>query len=146
MLFAAVSSPLSTLPPLTAPQQSIASTAKREGALKAFKEAHTYIKRVLIEIDASHEHQVNDDWHLSHARIRSMPSHLQRELLKNLRLLVVSFDGIPEPDRQTLTTAAEIIRNRAWLIKVHASVLLALISVHTCLRTLLLTYLTFSSA
>ena len=86
--------------------------------MKVFKEAHTFIKRVLIEIDDKHEHQVNDDWHLSHERVRSMPSHLQRELLKNLRLLVVSFDGIPEADRETLTTAAEIIRNRAWLIKV----------------------------
>ena len=115
--------PFTNLVCLPAAQQSIASTAKREGALKAFKEAHTYIKRVLIEIDSSHEHQVNDDWHLSHARIRSMPSHLQRELLKNLRLLVVSFDGIPEPDRKSLTTAAEIIRNRAWLIKVRLSLL-----------------------
>ena len=103
---------------MTPPQQTIAASAKREGAMRLFKEAHTYVKRVLIEIDVKHEHQINDDWHLDHQRIRSMPSHLQRELLKQLRSLVIAYDGIPEPDRLELTTAAEIIRNRVWLIKV----------------------------
>ena len=47
-----------------------------------------------------------------------MPEHRRRTMLQNLRALVISFDSIPGDERERLTTADEIIRNRAWLIKI----------------------------
>ena len=38
--------------------RTIAQCNRLDGALRCFKEAHTFIKRVLLEIDPKHEHQV----------------------------------------------------------------------------------------
>ena len=62
--------------------------------------------------------QINEDWHLTHERVRAMPEHRRRTMLQNLRALVIAFDSIPGDERDRLTTAEEIIRNRAWLIKI----------------------------
>eukprot|EP00937_MAST-01D_sp_MAST-1D-sp2_P004604 g4604.t1 len=105
----------------------IAQCGRLDGALRVFKESHMFIKRVLLEIDPAHEHQINDDWLLTHERVRAMPEHRQRELLNSLRALVISFDAIPARKREELTTADEIIRNRTWLIKARSTRQLVLV-------------------
>ena len=62
--------------------------------VRRFKEAHTFIKRVLVQLERDHEHQVNQDWILNHNTIRALPASVKKTLLQQLRALVIGFDNI----------------------------------------------------
>ena len=43
-------------------------------------------------------------------------------LLRNLRVLVICFDNFTSEQKDALTTASEIVKNREWLVKVSSEI------------------------
>ncbi|CAM9203091.1 unnamed protein product, partial [Phaeothamnion confervicola] len=79
-----------------------------------FKAAHIAIKAVVVEMAG--EQRAGERWVVPPDAFEALPPHCKNQLLKALRLLVVSFDLMAEADKASLGTSGEIIKNREHLI------------------------------
>jgi hypothetical protein len=103
---------------------------------KVFKEAHLLIKRLIVE--QAGEQAPNTHWTLTQQvgntlvhmtcltpecpsllrrqNLDNIPSIYLQQLYQHLKLLVISYDNMSSEQKCALTTAAEIIKNRDWLV------------------------------
>jgi hypothetical protein len=89
----------------------VVERSKRLSASKSFLEAHSAVKRVVVEMTKITYLDPDLEWPLSEAAIRKMKSHHTETVLGAIKTMIITYDIMTAQERCSLQTDHEIVVN-----------------------------------
>jgi WD40 repeat protein len=84
---------------------------------KIFLESHQCVKRIIVEL-TKNPTLTNERWPLTPEMILRIPAHHQQTLLIAIKTMIVTFDIMDMPARDSLTSDKEIVANADFILQI----------------------------